>query len=211
MSFTTLFDTRSQPVDDRQTYILNDQRDSEMNQESQPLQSLDEQIESRVQAIRVDRNWWPCRRGCDACCRQLAHPPELSAPEWARVDAAVASLPAPIQAVIEQSIDVLLLQIVEQTLSAAVICPYLDKHEGVCRIYASRPLACRTYGFFVARDHDQYCDQIETEVNERSDATIVWGNAEALHHRIEQLSGAPISFAKHYHDRPCINQHSSSR
>ncbi|MBW4469884.1 MAG: hypothetical protein KME45_05710 [Stenomitos rutilans HA7619-LM2] len=46
-----------------------------------PLQRLDAQIEARAQAIRADRDWWPCRRGCDACCRRLAYPPELSAAE----------------------------------------------------------------------------------------------------------------------------------
>jgi len=177
-----------------------------MSEDSQLLQNLDEQIEARVQAIRADRDWWPCRRGCDACCRHLAHPPELSTTEWTRVDAAVAGLPVPIQAMVEQKIKALLRQSVEQTLSAAVVCPYLDEQEGACRIYDARPIACRTYGFFVARDHDQYCGQIESEVNDRSDAAIVWGNAEAIHQDIERLSGKPITFETHYRDRACSKQ-----
>ncbi|HEY9895535.1 MAG TPA: YkgJ family cysteine cluster protein [Candidatus Sericytochromatia bacterium] len=172
-----------------------------MSEVSQPLQHLEAQIEARVQAIRADRDWWPCRRGCDACCRHLAHPPELSAAEWTRVDAAVASLPTPIQAVVEQKIEALLRQSVEQTLSVAVVCPYLDEQAGACRIYDARPIACRTYGFFVARDHDQYCGQIETEVNDRGDAAIVWGHAESMRHDVERLSGQPIAFATHYRDR----------
>lgn len=172
-----------------------------MSQSSQPLQSLDKQIEARVQAIRADRDWWPCRRGCDACCRHLAQPPELNPAEWARVDAAVASLPVSVQAMVEQKIEALLRQRVEQTLSAAVVCPYLDEQEGACRIYDSRPLACRTYGFFVARDHDQYCGQIETEVHDRNDAAIVWGNAEAVRQESVRLSGNPIAFETHYSKR----------
>jgi len=167
----------------------------------QSLQHLDAQIEARVQAIRADRDWWPCRRGCDACCRHLAHPPELSPAEWIRVDAAVTNLPTSIQAVVEQKIEALLRQSVEQTLGTAVVCPYLDEQEGACRIYESRPLVCRTYGFFVARDHDQYCKQIETEVKDRGDDAIVWGHAEAIRQDCARLSGQPIAFETHYRDR----------
>lgn len=175
-----------------------------MSEEYQPLQRLYDQIEARVQAIRADRDWWLCQRGCDFCCRHLAHLPELSAAEWERVDAAVANLPTSVRTVVEQRIEALQRQIEEQTLTAAVVCPYLDEQEGACRIYASRPIACRTYGFFVARDHDQYCDQIETEVRSRQDETIVWGNAEAIRHDLERLSGSPISFERHYRDRNSI-------
>ncbi len=163
-----------------------------------PLQSLDEQVESRVQAIRADRDWWPCRRGCDYCCRHLAQAPNLSPAEWERVDAAVAALPIPIQAMVQQRIEALLEQVVEQGPGSTVVCPYLDEQEGACRIYDSRPLACRTYGFFVTRDHNQYCEQIETEVNNRREEAIVWGNAEAIRHDLNRMSGIPIPFEQHY-------------
>ena len=175
-----------------------------MSEVSQPLQNSEAQIEARVQAIRADRDWWPCRRGCDACCRHLAQLPALSPDEWASVETAVASLPVSASAMVEQRVKALLQQSVEQTLSAAVICPYLDEQEGACRIYDARPLACRTYGFFVARDHDQYCEQIETAVNDRSETAIVWGHAESIRHDIERLSGKPIAFETHYRDRPYI-------
>lgn len=175
-----------------------------MSEGNHSLQSLDAQIESKVQAIRADRDWWLCQRGCDSCCRHLAHPPELSPAEWERVDTAVASLPAPIQAVVEQKIEDLLRQIAAQSLGSVVACPYLNEQEGACWIYDSRPIVCRTYGFFVGRGHDQYCEQIETEVNNRSDEAIVWGNAEAIRRDVERISGAPILFNVHYHDRPYI-------
>ncbi len=79
-----------------------------MSEVSHSLRNLDNLIEFRVQAIRVDRDWWPCRCGCDFCCRHLAHPPELSPAEWERVNAAVAGLPTSIQASVEQRIDALL-------------------------------------------------------------------------------------------------------
>jgi uncharacterized protein len=160
----------------------------------QLLQGLDERIESRVQAIRSERDWWPCQRGCDHCCRHLAHPPEFSAAEWKRVDEAVAQLPSSEQVVVKQRINALLQQIAEDTLDSSVVCPYLNEQEGACRIYDARPIACRTYGFFVARDHDQYCQQIETIINQRGENAIVWGNAESVRHDIERISGAPIAF-----------------
>ncbi|WP_460207834.1 hypothetical protein [Scytonema sp. NUACC21] len=49
-----------------------------MNEAQQKLQIIDEGVEARVQAIRAEHDWWLCRRGCDGCCHQLAHPPELS-------------------------------------------------------------------------------------------------------------------------------------
>lgn len=170
----------------------------EMDEIRQLLHDIDERIELRVQAIRSERDWWPCQRGCDHCCRHLAHPPELSAAEWERVDEAVAQLSSLERVVVEQRINALQQQIAENTLGSFVVCPYLNEQEGACRIYHARPIACRTYGFFVARDQDQYCQQIETEINQRRENAIVWGNAEAVRHQLEQISTAPITFEKHY-------------
>ncbi|MBD1913984.1 MULTISPECIES: YkgJ family cysteine cluster protein [unclassified Leptolyngbya] len=169
-----------------------------MDERRQLLHDLDDRIESRVQAIRAERDWWPCQRGCDHCCRHLAHPPELSAVEWERVDAAVALLSTTEQMVVKQRIEHLLEQIADGTLSSAVVCPFLNESEGACRIYDSRPIACRTYGFFVARSHDQYCKQIEGEVSDRPDDLIIWGNADAISNDIKRISGEPIPFDVHY-------------
>jgi Fe-S-cluster containining protein len=98
-------------------------------------------------------------------------------------------------------IEALLQQSVEQTLSG-VVCPNLNEQAGACRIYDSRPIACRAYGFFVARDHDQDCEPIETAVNDRGEAAIIWGHAEALRQDVARLSGQSIAFATHY--RKCL-------
>ena len=45
------------------------------------------------------------------------------------------------------------------------ICPFLDREAGSCLIYDHRPVACRTYGFYVERDRGLYCGQIESRVN----------------------------------------------
>ncbi|MCT7952718.1 YkgJ family cysteine cluster protein [Ancylothrix sp. C2] len=171
-----------------------------MNQAQQKLLDLEQRIEVRVQDIRASRDWWPCRRGCDQCCRQLAQPPELSLQEWARIDEAVAALSATVRAEVVQKIEQLLVQIAKNIVGSHVVCPYLDENEGACRIYDARPIACRTYGFFVARNGSDYCQIIEKEVFSRTDAAtdIVWGNAESIHNEIERVCGKLIPFDAHY-------------
>lgn len=170
-----------------------------MNDAQQKLQIIDDRIEARVQAIRADRDWWPCRRGCDHCCRHLARPLELSPLEWVRVDEAVAALKTQIRASVNNKINELLVQIAEDTVGSHVVCPYLDESSGSCLIYEARPIACRTYGFFVARNGDRYCKLIESEVSSRGDNDIVWGNAEAIDDELGRKSGASIPFEVHYH------------
>lgn len=180
-----------------------------MNQAQQKLLDLEHRIETRVQDIRTSRGWWPCRRGCDLrfaaalryqCCRQLAQPPELSLQEWARIDEAVAALPATIRAEVIQKIEQLLVQIAENNVGLHIVCPYLDENEGACRIYDVRPIACRTYGFFVARDGNDYCQIIEDEVFSRTDVAndIVWGNADSIRSETERVGGELIPFETHY-------------
>ncbi|MBD2078296.1 YkgJ family cysteine cluster protein [Phormidium sp. FACHB-592] len=60
-------------------------------------------------------------------------------------------------------LEALLQQSVEQMLSG-VGYPDRDEQAGACRSDDSRPLACRAYGFVVARDHDQDCEPLETAV-----------------------------------------------
>ena len=50
-------------------------------------------IEARVQSIRSDRADWPCAKGCDRCCRQLADVPKLTESEWALLCEGLAALP----------------------------------------------------------------------------------------------------------------------
>ncbi|MGG6295555.1 YkgJ family cysteine cluster protein [Leptolyngbya sp. AN02str] len=164
------------------------------------LDPLDAQIEQRVHHIRAVRDWWPCQKGCDRCCRQLATPPELTEAEWARVDAAVALLPDTVHQSIRDRIHQLVNQIVGNMVQGSVICPYLDQEAGACLIYEARPIACRTYGFYVGRDRDLYCTIVETEVENRGDRTIMWGNADSMDHQLAQAAGKPIPFEVHYEE-----------
>ena len=169
-----------------------------MDNKLEKLQELEANIAARMLAIQKERSWWPCQKCCDQCCRQLAHPPELTQLEWMRVDKAVAALPMPRRLLIQQKIDELLKQIASNTVSPKVVCPYLDEEHRSCQIYEARPVACRTYGFYIARTHSQYCQIIETEVDARDEVNIIWGNAEAVTNNLQLISGMPISFEEHY-------------
>jgi Fe-S-cluster containining protein len=169
-----------------------------MDDTQRKLQILDERVEARVQAIRAKKDWWLCRRGCDYCCRHLARALELSPPEWARVDEAVAALPTAIRHDIEQKISALLLEISQHSTQPHIACPFLDSDSGACHIYDARPIACRTYGFFVARSGNQYCSLIEAELSSRGDDDIVWGNADAISDALERISPELIPFDVHY-------------
>lgn len=164
----------------------------------QQLLLVDSRVATRVEAIRTPRDWWPCRRGCDQCCRQLARPPILTSCEWERIDAAVVALPSPIRAEVEQKIKTLLAQIASDTVGSRVVCPFLDDSQGACRIYEARPIACRTYGFFVSRGGDDYCQIVEAEVASQGDRDIVWGNANAIDEEMKLLDPDPIPFEEHY-------------
>jgi Fe-S-cluster containining protein len=68
-----------------------------------------------------------------------------------------------------------------------IICPMLDQTTGACRVYAHRPVACRTYGFYVQRDLGLYCKDIESRVADGAWAEVVWGNQDAIDRRLSAL------------------------
>ena len=58
----------------------------------------------------------------------------------------------------------------------------LDTESRACLIYEARPVACRTYGFYVERDAVLGCSRIEAVAREQAD--ILWGNHEAIADRL---------------------------
>ena len=74
----------------------------------------------------------------------------------------------------------------EQT-SRPIVCPMLDQSEGACRVYAYSPVACRTYGFYVQRDKGLYCKDIESRVDQGDWTEVVWGNQDAIDHRLGSM------------------------
>lgn len=146
------------------------------------LVQLHTDIEARVRAIRGDHPDWLCRKGCDGCCRRLAEIPLLTAEEWDLLREGLAALPPEQLREISQEIAALAGQ-----PSRPIICPLLDRAAGACRVYAHRPVACRTYGFYVQRDQGLYCKDIESRVAGGAWAEVVWGNQDAIDHRLRGL------------------------
>jgi len=123
----------------------------------------------------------------------------MTAAEWRRVDAAVAALEPVALAHVRARIAAL--RTVEPP--GPVVCPYLDEAEGACRIYDSRPLACRTYGFYASREGPETCAIIDRELTERGASGAVWGNAEALAGDVARTLGPTIPFPEwHGTDQP---------
>ena len=146
------------------------------------LTQLHADINARVKAVSDDHPDWLCRLGCDGCCRRLAEVPRLTAEEWDLLRDGLAALPPERLRDIGRDIAALS----EQT-SRPIICPMLDQLAGACRVYAHRPVACRTYGYYVQRDQGLYCKDIEARVAYGDWAGVVWGNHDAIDRRLSGL------------------------
>lgn len=146
------------------------------------LSQLHADIDLRVGTIRESSSDWLCAKGCDACCRQLADVPRLSAAEWDLLREGLAALPAERLRAIGRDIAAL-----AGSPARPVVCPLLDQASGACPVYAHRPVACRSYGFYVQRGLGLYCRDIESRVAAGSLADVVWGNHDAVDHRLAGL------------------------
>ena len=139
-------------------------------------------IDARVGSIREDRPDWLCSKGCDSCCRRLADVPRLTRAEWDLLREGLAALKASQLDEIARKIMALARDVVRP-----VVCPMLDESSGACPVYAHRPVACRTYGFYVDRDLGLYCRDIEVLVAGGELDDVVWGNHEAIERRLAHL------------------------
>lgn len=146
------------------------------------LSQLHAEIEARVQGIRDSRSDWLCGKGCDGCCRRLADIPQLTAAEWALLQQGLTLL-APEQL---RQIRRTVADLADQT-SRPVICPLLDHSTGACPVYAQRPVACRSYGFYVQRELGLYCAEIESQVACGTLDDVVWGNHDAIDRQLAGL------------------------
>lgn len=146
------------------------------------LTQLHVDIDVRVQAILEERSGWLCGKGCDSCCRRLANVPLLTLAEWNLLREGLAELtPERLQEVSRNMISLVSQQ------SRPITCPMLDISTGSCPVYAQRPVACRTYGFYVQRDLGLYCHDIEKLVDDGALSDVVWGNHDAIDHRLASL------------------------
>ena len=146
------------------------------------LTALHTDIATRVNSIRAGHPDWLCREGCDGCCRRLAAIPGLTAAEWALLQDGLAELPAELLQEISLKIAVLATQ-----TARPFVCPLLNQTSGACLVYAHRPVACRTYGFYVQRELGLYCQDIQAQVAGAELAEVVWGNHDAIDRRLGEL------------------------
>lgn len=146
------------------------------------LAQLHADIDARVSTIRGGHPDWLCRMGCDGCCRRLAEIPRLTAEEWDLLREGLAELLPERLREIRRDIAAL----AEQP-SRPIVCPLLDQAAGACRVYAHRPVACRTYGFYVQRDLGLYCKDIESRVADGEWSEVVWGNQDTIDRRLNGL------------------------
>jgi Fe-S-cluster containining protein len=146
-----------------------------------PLQVIYTDIEQRVRAITADRPDWPCRKGCDACCRQLAQPPEMTAAEWHVVHQGLVRLPPETQQEVAARI-----QALAHWQGGPLTCPLLDTTHGTCLVYAQRPAACRMYGFYVSRTQHWWCADIQTLYEAGACDGLILGNHDAIIRMLQQ-------------------------
>lgn len=146
------------------------------------LSDLHADIDARVIAIRKEHPDWLCGKGCDSCCRRLAEIPRLTAAEWALLREGLSGLPAVRLAEIAEAMTALASQ-----SSRPFVCPLLDQASGACPVYAQRPVACRSYGFYVQRELGLYCGDIEKLTAEGRLDDVVWGNHDGIDQRLGQL------------------------
>lgn len=146
------------------------------------LTQLHDDIDVRVQSIREGRPDWLCGKGCDGCCRRLADVPRLTLAEWDLLREGLAELsPERLHEIRNKMAALASLQ------TQPVVCPLLDISTGACPVYAQRPVACRTYGFYVQRNLGLYCRDIESRVADGALAEVVWGNHDAIDQRLAGL------------------------
>jgi len=151
------------------------QADKDLRDTMTTLPRIHADIEARVQAIRADHSDWLCSKGCDGCCRRLAEVPHLTPAEWDLLcEGLVALAPDKLQKVSQD------MAALASQRSRPVVCPLLDQSTNACQVYPYRPVACRTYGFYVQRDLGLYCHDIESRVADGALANVVWGNHDAI-------------------------------
>jgi len=150
------------------------------------LCQIQQSVQLRTGEIAASHPAWPCRKGCDDCCRRLAAPPEISKAEWQLIAGALNALPP-------DTADSARRRIANSaSASAPVVCPLLDTGSGACLVYEARPVACRAYGFYAEREYVLGCSRIESIAQQSGD--VVWGNHAALEDRLLLLCEAePLS------------------
>lgn len=145
------------------------------------LPMLDAEVEARASAMKREAPSWPCRAGCDDCCRNLHRSPVLTRQEFERLQQAVKQLGDETRQAVQARLDELSDQ------DGRVVCPMLDTTEGRCLTYDARPVACRTYGYYRSHSHDAWCDKVQEHVQRTAPACPA-GNHDAVERALQSMS-----------------------
>jgi Fe-S-cluster containining protein len=148
------------------------------------LEALYAEIAERSDEIARAHASWPCLRGCNGCCRNLAGLPAFTRAEWEHLWVAYRALPEALRARIRSRVERL-------DPGAPGPCPFLDEASGQCRVYSHRPAICRTYGFYAARDGGRWCEDVDGDLERRTEP-VTFGDQDAVDDRLAAM-GDPIS------------------
>jgi len=143
------------------------------------LYQIQEAVRQRAEEVVANHPSWPCRKGCDDCCRQLASVPRVTGEEWQSIAAALSALSDDTAELVRRRI--------RESADAPrpVICPLLDRDSGTCLVYEARPVACRAYGFYAEREYVLGCSRIESIGQQFPE--VVWGNHAVLEDELRSL------------------------
>lgn len=145
------------------------------------LIQLHADIDARINTIRTHHDW-QCKMGCDSCCHRLASIPSLTRMEWKWLCIGLTNLSPDILHDITQAMTEL-----STSSKSLITCPMLDKSQGLCRVYEYRPIACRTYGYYVEHDKGLYCQEILEQVEKGLLQTVIWGNQKGIDRQLKAL------------------------
>lgn len=144
------------------------------------LTLLDAEIDARVSDTRSAHAYWPCKEGCDLCCRSLPRLPTITEPEWRRLRVAIERLDA-------STVERIRARLASAPERGPLTCPLLDPERGACLVYEARPIACRTYGYYAERDAGLHCERVTRAIDEHGDGeAILWGNGEAILRELDE-------------------------
>lgn len=152
------------------------------------LSALDQRIENRARAIIEEHAWWPCRSGCDACCRSLGEMPYATRAEWDRLGRGLRELTEGVRQEIASRVAALAASPRSQPLT----CPFLDRVHGSCLVYQHRLLACRAYGFCVSRGDGRWCEALQSALATHPEP-VMFGNFDAIMDQAHAQGGGTIT------------------
>lgn len=155
------------------------------------------EIDRRVHIITDTRPIWPCTKGCDDCCRRLAQLPEMTGAEWRVLQQGFGQLDPALRRLVADK-----LQALSSRRTEYVTCPLLDEQHGTCLVYAYRPAACRTYGFYVSRDGNRWCEAIQDLDDAGVCDGVILGNHSAIERQLQHRFGKVKSLLEWFKQTP---------